>query len=132
MSTLAAVVAYDKAADLKEGRYYACIFERAASTSAAGLRGTSKLLMKGSHQKYEADAIIALLNRLSRDVGNIIAADLRTFQMGDVEWRASRDFTTRSDDGGARAGSSNGGNSRFGTRLAQLARKEELPPAYEK
>ena len=132
MSTLAAVVAYDKAADLKAGRYYACIFERAASTSTTGLRSTPKLLMKGTHQNHAADAIIALLNRLSRDVGNTIAADLRTFQMSDAEWRASRDLTTRSDDGGARAGPSNGGNSRFGTRQAQLARKEELPPAYEK
>jgi len=132
VSTLAAVVAYDKAADLKAGCYYACIFERAASTSASGLRSSSKLLMKGTHQKYKADAIIALLNTLSRDVGNMIGADLRTFQMGSGEWRASRDFTTSPDNGGARAGASNGSNSRFGTRLGQLARKEELPPAYKK
>ena len=120
------MVAYDKIADFKEGRYYACIFERAATIGMSGLQSRPKLLFKGVHQ------IKALLSSLSRDVGNMIAADLRTSQMGDGEWRASRDFTTKPFNGDARAGPSNGLNSRFGTRLAQMVKNEEMPPAYKK
>jgi hypothetical protein len=120
------VVAYDQSADLALGSYYACIFER------AGLRSTPKLLMKGVHQVSGSDAIKALLHTLSRDVGNKISAALRTYQMRSREWRASCDFTTKTDNGGASSGASSGMSSRIGTRLSQLVRNEDSPPAYRK
>jgi len=127
------VVAYDESLNVQAGRYYACIFERAASASTSGLNSNSKLLMKGIHQPSVADAIKALLYKLSRDVGNVIGADLRTYQMRSGEWERSRDFTVRVEDAAARRDVSVGVGSRIGARLSQLVGNEGAPPpAYRK
>jgi len=127
------VVAYDEFTNLEAGRYYACIFERAASASTSGLNSNSKLLMKGVHQTSAADAIKALLYKLSRDVGNIIGADLRTCQMRSGEWERSRDFTVRVEDAASRVDVSVGVGPGIRARLSQLVDNGDAPPpAYRK
>jgi len=123
------VVAYDDSTD-SEWRYYACICERAATIGMSGLRSSPKLLFKGVHQINADAAIKALLSSLSGDVGDKIAATLRTFQMSSRVWRGRCDFTVH--DNGAPIGSSNVVDSRSSANASQQGRTEDVPPAYRK
>ena len=124
------MVAYDGATG-SEWRYYACIFERAATIGMSGLQSSPKLLFKGVHQINADAAIKALLSSLSRDVGDKIAATLRTFQMSSGVWRGRCDFTVQSDND-APIGSSNVVDSRSSANASQQGRTEDVPPAYRK
>ena len=100
---------------------------------ASGTHGSPKLLMKGSHQICEDDAVKSLLLTLSGEVSRKIAANLHPSEMGGSgEWKRPRHFTTSSGNGGVLIVSGNGTISTSAARPTKQVGHEDVPPAYKK
>lgn len=125
LGQLTAVVAYDELDD----RYYVCIFTKAAATNA-------RLLFKGPYEYSPPNAIKALLQLPSAEIGVIVNRAARTPQMNQKEWRAPQDhasrFTVCTSGGGARGNASSGANFTSGASATRQALNLDAPPAYKK